>query len=172
MSLQHISVHFDFYNTAFSAKIGQKVMVWDSEQDFLDTTNYPFNGTTGLLSYEPLRNIIVLEKIGGETFQGEDLPEMQWVVENLQLFESLAVERENRNQFVVTLEIGRLQRFFDTEWMMQRHEEETVLRIPHKLTDEQYMALLNYRQELRDLTNLYPRDTPESEVVWPVNPLA
>ena len=171
MSLQHIHVHFDFYNKTFSANVNQKIMLWDSEEDFLETTNYPFTEYTGLLSYEPLRNIFVLEKVGGEVSIGEDLPEIQWIIENIGLFETLAIERESRNQFVVTLEMGRIQRFFDTEWMMQRHEEETILGIPHKLSDEQYTALLVYRQALRDITNVYPKDTPENEVVWPVNPL-
>jgi len=32
--------------------------------------------------------------------------------------------------------------------------------------------VLTYKQQLRDLTNTYPKDTPSENVTWPIDPLA
>jgi hypothetical protein len=43
--------------------------------------------------------------------------------------------------------------------------------MPTSITTEQYVALLNYKQQLRDLTNTYNKNTPTEQVNWPTNPL-
>jgi hypothetical protein len=46
-----------------------------------------------------------------------------------------------------------------------------MLNIATTLTDEKYAELLAYRQQLRDLTNTFPKNTPAQQVTWPVNPI-
>lgn len=51
-----------------------------------------------------------------------------------------------------------------TDWLIQRHQEEELLGKKTTLTKAKYTALLNYRQELRDLPDHpdFP-DTPLPE---------
>jgi hypothetical protein len=72
---------------------------------------------------------------------------------------------------VETLEMERSLRFADTDWVLQRNQEQLLLNIPPSLDQAQVIDLLNYRQQLRDLTNTYSKDTPANEVSWPRNPL-
>jgi hypothetical protein len=65
----------------------------------------------------------------------------------------------------------RNQKLFELDWVVQRHQEQLDLNIPTSLTNEQYIAVLTYKQQLRNLTNTYSKDTPTEEVTWPTNPL-
>ena len=72
---------------------------------------------------------------------------------------------------VVTMEMTRSQLLYDTDWIVQRHQEQLALGSATTLTPEQYITVLNYKQQLRDLTNTYSINTPTEQVVWPTNPL-
>ena len=58
-------------------------------------------------------------------------------------------------------------KLYETDWVLQRHQEEQLLGIPTTLTQEQLNAVLTYRQALRDMD---PTQSVET-AVWPVNPL-
>lgn len=51
----------------------------------------------------------------------------------------------------------------NTSWMIERHNEQTVLQLETTLGSEHYSDLLKWRQQLRDLS----KDTSWPNVVWP-----
>jgi hypothetical protein len=65
---------------------------------------------------------------------------------------------------------------FNTDYVLQRHQEETALNITHTLSDQQFNNVLVYRQALRDL-NVHglaegtTRTKTIDDVTWPTNPL-
>ena len=65
----------------------------------------------------------------------------------------------------------RLLKLFETDWISQRHTEQKTLGISTTISDAEYLLLLEYRQQLRDLSNTYNVDTPANEVTWPDSPL-
>ncbi len=162
----------NFYNSHFYIKFENKEYHWDNSAKFIADTNYPYADSTLLLSYEPDRNIYHVERVGPEGFAGQELEEINWFVENKQRLIPILEQLIQAAVPVITLEMSRVQKLYELDWIVQRHQEETLLNIPHKLTDEQYMAVLTYKQQLRDLTNTYPKDTPSENVTWPIDPLA
>lgn len=56
----------------------------------------------------------------------------------------------------------------DTDWLLSRHNEQMALHVPTTLTDDQYRALIAYRQELRDITT--QTGFPVT-IAWPVSPV-
>lgn len=161
----------DFQHNSHFIRKNDFSYLWSSESNFTIDSNYPFIDTTVRLSYEPERNMFVVERLGGIHETGEDLPEIQWARDNFDSLVSVAMVREQSESFVTTLAMERAQRLFDTDWVLQRKQEQDLLGLPNTMSAEQFNAVLVYRQALRDLTNTYPSDTPASEVVWPVNPL-
>ena len=57
---------------------------------------------------------------------------------------------------------------YSTDWVLQRYQEETMLSLTHTITESQLTAVLEYRQQLRDITKT---STSLDTVVWPTNPL-
>jgi hypothetical protein len=169
--MQHTYVNIDFYNNNITCKINDNTYVFSSENSFFQKTNFPFAETTRILSYEPERNIFVVERTNGEMFSGFDLPEMQWIANNLTLIEQSAIA-DLANQpavYVPTLRDQRDALLFATDWVLTRWQEETTINVAHSITEQKFADVLMYRQALRDITNLY---TSLDDVVWPTNPLA
>lgn len=42
----------------------------------------------------------------------------------------------------------------ETDWMFNRHLEQTMLKVITNLTEEQFTKLIEYRQALRDITDI------------------
>lgn len=42
----------------------------------------------------------------------------------------------------------------ETDWMFNRHLEQTMLKVTTNLTEEQFTKLIEYRQALRDITDI------------------
>lgn len=164
------TVSLDFYNSHFYIKFENKEHYWDDLSKFIADTGYPYN-TTRLLSYEPERNIYNVERVGIQMVVGQELEEIRWLVENKQRLIPILEQFMQATIPVITLEMTRIQKLADLDWVVQRHQEQLALNIPTTLTTEQYIAVLNYKQQLRDLTNTYSKDTPTEQVVWPTNPL-
>jgi len=55
----------------------------------------------------------------------------------------------------------------ETGWMIERHHEQLAANIATTLTEEQYVALLGYRQALRDVP---AQPSFPQEIIWPVKP--
>lgn len=164
-------LNLDFQHNSHFIRKNDFSYLWSSEANFLNDSNYPFFETTVRISYEPERNFFVVERLGGINETGEELLEIQWVKDNFDSLLSIARSREESERFVTTLTMERFQRLFDTDWVLQRKQEQDLMGLPNTMSEEQFNAVLSYRQALRDLTNSYSADTPATEVVWPVNPL-
>ena len=168
--MQHTYVNIDFYNDSITCKINGITYVFSSENSFLEKTNFPFTETTRILSYEPERNIFVVERTNGEMFSGFNLPEIQWIANNLTLIEQSAIAdlASQPPMYVPTLRNQRDALLFATDWVLTRWQEETTINVPHSITEQKFADVLMYRQALRDITNVY---TSLDDVVWPTNPL-
>ena len=171
--MQHTYVNLDFYNNNCSCKINGNSYVFHSPQSFVEKTNFPFAATLRISSYEPERNIFVVEDENGVGKNGADLPEMVWFANNLENIESAAI-RDNAEReiifpsFVPTIRTERDHKLFLTDWVLTRWQEETTINVPHSMTEQKFAEVLMYRQALRDITNTY---TSLDDVVWPTNPL-
>ena len=160
----------DFQHNSHFIRRNDFSYLWSSEPNFIADSNFPFVDTTVRVSYEPERNLFVVERLGGVTETGDGLPEIQWAKDNFDSLLSAATSRDHSERFVVTLAMERAQLLFDTDWVLQRKQEQDLLGLPNTMSDEQFNTVLVYRQALRDLTNTYSADTPATEVVWPVKP--
>lgn len=90
--MNHTYIAIDFYNDRVSCKLGGVTYVFSSAQSFVDLTEFPFAATVRVASYEPLRNIYVVEYAGGVTTQGGDLPEMLWLGANIVNIQKAAIK--------------------------------------------------------------------------------
>lgn len=161
----------DFYNNSYFVRSGVIEYAWFSLTDFIADTSFPYDEAITMVSYEPGREIYAVIRTPQDSEYGLESTVMQWVVSNFNAILETGRIKQEASIPVLTLEIDRLMRLSETDWIVQRHQEETLLNIAHKLTNEEYTALLTYKQQLRDLTDTYPKDTPTEDVVWPVNPL-
>jgi hypothetical protein len=157
----------DLHNGAISGRINNTDFLFSSPQIFLNTTGYPYADTSKLLSYEPERNIFVVERLNGEMFTGSDLPEIQWVANNLAVIEQAAIA-DLPPVYTPTIRDQRDALLYATDWVLTRWQEETTINVPHSITEQKFAEVLMYRQALRDITKLY---TSLDDVVWPTNPL-
>ena len=163
-------VSLDFYNSHFYIKFEGNEYHWENSQKFITDTGYPYTSSR-LLAYEPERNMYLVERAGPESLVGQDLPEIQWFTDNKQRLILILEQLIQLSIPVITMEMTRSQLLYDTDWVVQRHQEQLALGAATTITPEQYIAVLNYKQQLRDLTNTYPKITPTEQVVWPTNPL-
>jgi len=164
------TVSLDFYNSSFYIKLDDNTYFSDSLDKFIADIGYPYANTVKLLSYEPNRNLYLIEREGGSADSGLELEEIKWFVDNKAHLVFVITNIEQANTPVITLEMERNNRFANTDWLLQRHQEEILLMTTPTLTNTQFSALLSYRQQLRDLTNTYSKDTETNAVVWPTNP--
>lgn len=164
-------ITLDFYHSNFYVKLGPAEYLWEDADTFITDTNFPFKDLVRLVSYEPDRNLFLVELLTNEVHSGNNNNVMQWITDNLVALKA-CVNSKPKEEFTITVEIARAQKLFDTDWVLQRHQEETLLGITNTLTPEIVMSIMLYRQELRDITNTYAKDLPEDQAVWPVNPLA
>lgn len=161
-------VSIDLHNGNVSGRINDVEFLFSSSQVFLDTTGYPYGETSRLISYEPERDIFFVERQGREIVTGYDLPEIQWIQNNLSLIEQAAITDTANHTFVPTLRDQRNAMLYATDWVLTRWQEETTINVPHSMTEQKFAEVLAYRQALRDITNTY---TSLDDVVWPTNPL-
>lgn len=151
-------------NTAYINLKGVRHLFTDYPT-FKSLTGYPFEDTV-LLNYEPERNIFLVEKIGGIITNGEDLEEIVWCKNNLDQI----IEQAHQNGYgnlppTPSLQDFRNMKLYETDWMIIRHRDQQEMQIATTLSNEQYLKLLNYRQALRDITNIY---SSLDDVVWPL----
>ena len=163
-------ITLDFYHSSFYVKIGTTEHLWTDPDIFVSDTEFPYRDLVRSVSFEPTRNLYVTEYASNDIVSGEDNEVITWITNNLNALESKALTYAIEAT-KITVEMVRFQKLAMTDWIIQRHQEETLLGIPNTLTNEELIAILTYRQELRDLTNTYARDLSEDQAVWPVYPL-
>jgi|APGre2960657373_1045057.scaffolds.fasta_scaffold00976_14 hypothetical protein len=167
MLIQHTIINLDFYNESISCKINGTNHVFSSVESFVTKTNYPFASSVGLCVYEPTRNIFLIEEVGGHGKEGADLPEIVWCKDNLSVMENAAIEDRRETSPTLTARMQATELLYMTDWVSTRWQEETLLGIPHSISQEKFNEFLQYRQALRELRS----DTPAMQVTWPTNPL-
>jgi hypothetical protein len=169
--MEHTYVNLDFYNNSLSCKINGKLHIFSSAESFISKTNFPFSDTLRISSYEPERNIFVVEEINGVGKSGSDLPEMVWMAQNLSVIEAAAAQDEQEHPHPSNTPTANMQKIgllYSTDWVLQRWQEEILLNVAHSMTEEKFNQVLQYRQALRDLS---VEGKTINEVTWPANPL-
>jgi hypothetical protein len=161
----------DFFNNSYVVRSGSIEHAWYSKDIFLEDTNFPYTNGLVTLGYEPERNIYVIERTNQGISTGLDVPELKWVDDNFQIILEKGRLRREIETPVFTVEMMRNTRLFETDWVLQRHQEEVLLGVNPTLSNEELAAILNYRQELRNVTATYDRDSAWENATWPVNPL-
>lgn len=162
-------VTLDFYNSNFYINCSGREYLWNSEQEFLEQTLFPYTETK-LLSLEPHRNIYHLEKADGTFTNYDSAPEISWFLEREIDLEHLIQSLPIQGAPVITGLSQRAQLLFDTDWLIQRHQEEILRETSTTLSIPQFQTLLNYRQELRDLTINFDLTQPAETIAWPPKP--
>lgn len=161
----------DFFNNSYYVRSGSIEHAWYSKELFIEDTNFPFaDGLTGL-SYEPGRNIYAISRENQDIAGGLDTPEMQWVDTNFQVILEKGRLRREIETPIFTVEMMRDSKLFETDWVLQRHQEEILMNIATTLSTDELNAILSYRQELRNITTLFDRTISWEQATWPVNPL-
>lgn len=161
----------DFYNAHFFLRVDGKEYYWQELSKFIADTGYPFADTTTYVSYEPHREVYHVErKDTKELCVGIEQPEIQWLIDTkyhlLQIIEQLL----EADKLVITGLMQRAQYLYDTDWIVQRHQEQILRGVTTTLSEQQIIDLLNYKQELRDLTQHYDLTQPAQTINWPTKP--
>lgn len=139
--------------------------LFSSYTKFKELTGYNFEDTAGIF-FEPERNIFVVERIGGITLNGEDLPEIIWCKENIDnIITAAHADGYGALPPGPSLSELRIIKLYETDWMVTRHNDQKILGSTTSLSDSQFIKLLQYRQELRDITTKY---SSIDDVVWPI----
>lgn len=97
---------------------------------------------------------------GYRQVRGEDL---SWSIEKIP--EKTPDEKRKEAEEQVRAERDRL--LDDSMWMLQRHQSEKQLGRPTTLSEEEFLELLQYQQDLRDVPQ--QEGFPDA-VVWPEKP--
>lgn len=163
-------VTLDFYNLNFYIKCGNYSYTWNSAQDFVSTVQYPFTDTK-LLSIEPHRDIYHVQR-ADNTFEAViDSAEIAWFLNQETDLEYILQMLPAQDTPVITGLVQRAQYLYDTDWLVQRHQEQILAGVTTTLSQPQIIDLLNYKQELRDLTQHYDLTQPAENISWPYNPI-
>ena len=164
-------ISFDFFNSHFFLRVEGQEYHWENVNKLVADTGYPFADTSAFVSYEPNREIYHVQKQGSnEVFVGVEQPEISWFLNNrdslLQTINTL-IEADKP---VITVEMQRAYYLAETDWLVQRHQEELLRQATPTLDESQFRALLDYKQELRDLTLHYSKEQPAETISWPQKP--
>ena len=81
--MDYTYVSIDMYNRSITCRIGGTTYVFSSPEKFVELTGFPFLDTVRMLSYEPERNLYVIEYAGGRIAQGGNLEEIVWTSGNV-----------------------------------------------------------------------------------------
>lgn len=157
-------VNIDKFNNSITVRNGSVDHLFSSYENFEKYSGFNFPDVL-IISYEPVRNIYHVVKIGGEGFSGEDLPEIQWIKNNQEKLSQAAFSDGYGKVYEITIEQYRDSKLYETDWMVIRHRDQIDSGVSTSLSSQQYINLLNYRQELRDITKKYNK---LDDVVWPL----
>ena len=79
----HNYVSIDFYNGTVSCRFNSTNYLFSASSVFIEHTNFPFTDTVRRVSYEPDRNLYVVEELNGKISSGLDLPVIVCIANNL-----------------------------------------------------------------------------------------
>ena len=163
--MQFNRVTLDFMNGNCDISLNGTNHLFSSLENFKSLTGYPFENTH-ILCFEPERKIYIIERSGPTIVNGEDLEEIQWIINNKDVIIQAAYnDGYGALPPLPSVSDMRTNKLYETDWMVIRHKDEMDGGFPTSLTNEQYKKLLKYRQELRDITKKY---NDINDVVWPL----
>lgn len=144
-------VNFDVHCASADIDIDDVQCVFDSAQHFIAETGFQFPDAKKVF-FEPERSIYVVERSGGRCVVGQDLPEIEWIVDHLDEIREAGERVELSRQPAYDWRMDRFNRLALTDWYVTRHLEQQQLNITTSLTTQQFNQLMVFRQALRDLT--------------------
>ena len=156
----------DRYNKTVFVHSDEISHLFSSIQEFERLTNFPFPFIK-LITYEPERNILSIEKSNGVCIFGDQSEEIIWCKNNEELIKQKAKEDYDAITIKPTIDDYRKGLLYETDWLIWRHSDEKELGGATSLTPEQYQELLTYRQNLRNITLIYNN---LDDVIWPQKP--
>jgi hypothetical protein len=155
----------EFHNNTCYINLKSVEYGFSSAAKFAELLSYPFNDTV-TIHYEPERGFNVIEKLYGVVLNDDTQPEILWVANNIDNIIQAAYEDGYGKMLEgPTLRELRNIKIFESEWLILRHREEVELELTTTLSNEQYLKVLQYRQDLRDLPSRY---SSLDDVVWPI----
>jgi hypothetical protein len=158
-------ITLDFMNSSAFISLNGITYLFKSTDTFKNLTKYPFDNTI-LLSYEPDRNLFAVERKNGDIQFGDNSSEILWCEDNIDIIVNAAYqEKLDVSVPGPSFKDIRNSKLSDTDWMVIRHKDQKDLNLDTTLSNQQYLTLLNYRQQLRDITSLY---SSLDNVVWPL----
>jgi hypothetical protein len=160
--------NLDRYNKTVFVQTEKVSHVFSSIEEFERLTEFPFPFIK-IISYEPERNIFVIERAKGVAEFGEDVPEIVWCKQNEELLEQKAVEEFNSlpEHLPPSIRDVRNTLLHLSDWAVLRHIDEKESGGVTTLTAKQYEELRVYRQNLRNIPTVY--DSLDA-VIWPEKP--
>lgn len=170
--MEVLIVGIDLINACNFVKHNDFTYLWPSSQEFLQDSGYPFGDTTIIASYEPIRNLFIVERLGTGVATGQDLPEMVWLSNNANRLLEIGRARDSLETPFVTVDDMRRALLADTDWVIVRKQEQDLVGAVSPMSAELFQAVLQYRQALRDITLTYDKALPADQIVWPANPLS
>jgi hypothetical protein len=166
--MANMLVTLDFYNDNFFIQSGSFSHLWATRGNFLNT-GFPYEDTVGLLSYEPLRNLYMVEYLGGVSRSGRS-DEIRWIEEHFdQLVAHAKEEKDTIERVVLSIRQMREIKLYETDWMVTRHSEELLAGAPTTLSESQFDSLTAWRRWLRDIPVEHPDvdlDMPHTAIPW------
>lgn len=158
-------ITLDAFNNNANIVLSGVSHLFKSYVRFVELTNFNFPNTLNV-SYEPDRNLFMVERKGGVILSGENLEEIVWCRDNIDNIIAAAYA-DGYGELPPGPDLRQIRdaKLYETDWMITRHNEQIQSNLPTTLTNEQYTKLLKYRQDLRDITTKY---TSMDDVVWPL----
>jgi hypothetical protein len=145
-------ITIDFYNKNIYVRLNEVSHGFANLEIFELGTGFSHEFPTAkIVTIESSRNMFVVERDGGETISGRDVPEIAWLFEHEDEIVAAALEDIERGAPSVTVRDIRTGRLFATDWLVVRHSEQVLMSQPTSLTQQQMQDLHNYRQSLRNI---------------------
>lgn len=163
-------VTLDYSNRSYSVQFDDFNHLFSSVNRFDELTGYVRGDVIGL-TYELERNMFFIEYTGGVLVNGVGKPEIQWITDNLENIRQAAiVDHQATQPPPVRVRDVRNGRLYETDWLIIRHQEETIMGTPTTLSVSQLQELRHYREQLRNMSDTQLSDTDISTVTWPSLP--
>jgi hypothetical protein len=139
----------------------QHTVSWEK---FNKKYNPPFGKGIFSVNYEPERGLFHVVLTNNQLISGEQSLEINWVKANWQNFcDSI---HEISDEFISVL-LQKQIILGSTDWIVQRHQDQLFLNNQTNLSPDQFLELLTYRQQIRDVIS--SEDAADS-VQWPARP--
>lgn len=119
------------------------------------------------INVEPTKNHYSIVMEDGSSSNSPELSlEINWIKANWDNFCESFHELEAPDPLPISTK--KLDLLYETDWLVQRHQEQTLLGVVPSITAQQFEELLAYRQAIRDIPS---SEAPETAITWPSLPI-